>query len=93
MDDKKAAIQRIFKLCLEIQTRGEGVDGFPLVSFSSANYGNLADVYVMLGGFSKEKQYDATYNLDEPITRINCEKQLEAILKAVKGGDPECIQE
>ena len=93
MEDKKKSIQRIFNLCLEIQMKGEGVDGFPFVSFSSSNYGTLADVYVMLGGFKKDGAYDATYKLDEPISRLNCEFQLEAILKALNGGDLECTQE
>lgn len=93
MEGKKKSIQRIFNLCLEIQTRGEGVDGFPFVSFSSANYGNLADVYIMENGFKKDGTYDASYNLDEPISRINCEFQLKEILKALKGGDLDCTQE
>ena len=86
MDDKKTDIQRIFNLCLDIQMQGNGENGFPYVSFGTSNYGTFANVYIMENGFEKDKVFSAYYDLEEPVTRVDCKRYLEELLNRIQPG-------
>lgn len=54
----KEKIHEILDLCLEIQMRGEGGNGFPYVCLDVSNYGSAVCIYCMEKGFQKNAKYD-----------------------------------
>ncbi|MGC4018365.1 MAG: hypothetical protein QM793_03480 [Muricomes sp.] len=83
-EDKKA-IHKIFNLCVEIQSKGEGEEGFPFIHFLTSNYGTPATVWIMENGFEKDKKFDSVYYLSgEPQVYLECERHLKRLLRRIK---------
>lgn len=64
----KEKIHEILDLCLEIQMRGKGKNGFPFVVFETANYGYDLWVYAMERGFCEgaKHDFDEIIHFDSP---------------------------
>ncbi|MGC4020395.1 MAG: hypothetical protein QM793_15025 [Muricomes sp.] len=84
-EDKKA-IHKIFNLCMEIQSKGKGEEGFPYIHLETSNYGHPAIVWIAENGFEEGKGYDLVVHClsKEPQDYLECERHLKRLLRRIK---------
>lgn len=79
---ERKEIIEIVNLALDIQLKGEGVDGFPYVYVNISNYGSYFSIMVQDGGFQKNN-YDGNYifGLHGENSKCDLEQCREHLLK------------
>lgn len=74
-------LHKILTLVLEISERGEGVDGYPYVSFGISNFGFPVLLTAMNDGFSPMGKYDIDIFVESDADADKAIEALEELLK------------
>lgn len=79
--NNREKINELFDMCLYIQMRGAGENGYPYIDFVSTNYGGDVTIYISDNGFKSGIGYDGKYDISfayvSDRTYQNCKKHLE----------------